>query len=232
MPAARCASLLTQLPGAVPSDSGTRTTFPPGHAHSLSARATDRAAVQTRGSAYITGVCVPFQHGCDFCGLRCGCCGACVAAPVYSSIPPLNFRRTQSEPRTMHHGLDAWYSAPAPAPAGAARGMVHGMDIWGRNPANEDTMPVFEAHEAERAERIARKEVSRCRLMKSRQDACPLKWWRDKGSQARAGDWIWGRWSCAQCFRGNLTHTHVTTQVWVTKVHHGSVVESPAAEQH
>ena len=52
-------------------------------------------------------------------------------------------------------------------------------------PANEDDMPVFDAHEADSAEMIAKREVGRFRQVKSKTDACPLEWWRDKGSVAR-----------------------------------------------
>ncbi len=61
-------------------------------------------------------------------------------------------------------------------------------------PTNEDDMPVFEAHEADSAEMIAKREVGRFRQVKSKKDACPLEWWRDKGSVARerGGGVVWG----------------------------------------
>ena len=47
-----------------------------------------------------------------------------------------------------------------------------------------DTEPVAEASEADSAEMITKREVGRFRQVKSKKDACPLEWWRDKGSVA------------------------------------------------
>lgn len=48
--------------------------------------------------------------------------------------------------------------------------------------------------EADSAEMIAKREVGRFRQVKSKKDACPLEWWRDKGSVARerGGGVVWG----------------------------------------